>query len=67
MTASGSERPADLPEEEVAAVMAAIQAYLEQERAVPPVPDRSPAWRNASWKMYRGSGVAGPRSWRERT
>ena len=67
MTASGSGRPDEGREEEMAAVMAAIQAYLEEERAVPPMPDRSAAWRNAHWGTFRGRGVGGPQSWREKT
>ena len=66
MTQSERSLPAGASEEELAAVMAAIQAYLDLERAVARAPARSPAWRNARWSAYRGWGrPAGPRSWRE--
>ena len=50
---------------ELAAVIAAIQAYLDRERAVARAPARSPAWRNAQSGKYRAGRPAGPRSWRE--
>ncbi len=62
-----SHNPGTLDPRVLAAVMAAVQAYLEQEaRAASPQPSRRlSAWKLAAWRMVQGAD-AHYLSWRGR-